>query len=64
MGFLLKKRSMALTASKKRKLVLIRLVFRVFGFVPLCDKCATMQGALSEIETFKCAYDARHSLVI
>ncbi len=55
---------MALTASKKRKLVLIRLVFRVFGFVPLCDKCATMQGALSEIETFKCAYDARHSLVI
>ena len=55
---------MALTAPKKRKLVLIRLVFRVFDVIPLCDKCATMQVALSEIETFMCDYGAHHSLVI
>ena len=64
MGFLLKKRSMALTASKKRKLVLIRLGFRVFGVIPLCDKYATMQVALSEIETFMCDYGAHHLSLI
>jgi putative hydrolase of the HAD superfamily len=55
---------LALTAPKKRKLVLIKLVFRVFGVIPLCDKYATMQVALSEIETFMCDYGAHHSLVI